>query len=279
LALRYDGLVLVFRDHRRYLPFFIKNSHLLHMLQISNRYTPFKLNKWRKEMNRKNILRLVITISVVALAACAPATIVTSTSNAAVNTVVPTTVSNTDSNSTSTTSPSANNTDVASSLACSPGTTSASVTPELTEGPYYKAGSPEQAGLYQDGMAGTKLIVTGYVYDANCQPVANAWLDFWQADANGNYDNSGYTLRGHQYTDENGRFQLTTVVPGLYPGRTEHIHFKVQAPNGQIITSQLFFPGVAQNDSDGIYNPNLLLSLQETSDGLQGQYNFVVPVS
>jgi protocatechuate 3,4-dioxygenase beta subunit len=164
-------------------------------------------------------------------------------------------------------------------LACSSGKTSASVTPDLTEGPYYKAGSPEQADLYQTGMAGTKLIVTGYVYDTNCQPVANALLDFWQADANGNYDNSGYTLRGHQYTDENGRFQLTTVVPGLYPGRTEHIHFKVQAPNGQIITSQLFFPGVAQNDSDGIYNPNLLLSIQEAGDGWQGQYNFVMPAS
>ena len=164
-------------------------------------------------------------------------------------------------------------------LACGGSKTSSSVTPELTEGPYYKAGSPEQANLFQDGMAGTKLIVTGYVYDTNCQPVANAWLDFWQADANGNYDNSGYTLRGHQYTDENGRFQLTTVVPGLYPGRTEHIHFKVQAPNGQIITSQLFFPGVSQNDSDGIYNANLLLSIQEASDGLQGQYNFVIPVS
>jgi protocatechuate 3,4-dioxygenase beta subunit len=70
---------------------------------------------------------------------------------------------------------------------------------------------------------------------------------------------------------------LTTVVPGLYPGRTEHIHFKVQAPNGKIITSQLFFPGVAQNDSDGIFNASLLLPIQETSDGMTAQFNFVVP--
>jgi protocatechuate 3,4-dioxygenase beta subunit len=230
-------------------------------------------------MNRKTIFSLVITISIIALAACAPATAVTNTSNNAVNTAAPTTVNSTDSNSTSTTSSSSNDPSGTSTLACSTGSTSASLTPALTEGPYYKAGSPEQADLYQNGMAGTKLIVTGYVYDTNCQPIANAWLDFWQADANGNYDNSSYTLRGHQYTDENGRFQLTTVVPGLYPGRTEHIHFKVQAPNGQILTSQLFFPGVAQNDSDGIYNASLLLSIEETSDGLQGQYNFVVPVS
>lgn len=240
-------------------------------------------------MKRKNILSFVITVSIVLLAACAPNTAVTSVPN---NTAIPTDVSATASNATASApagstdsnaiSPTtANNTTetMDPSLACSGGKTSASVTPALTEGPYYKAGSPEQADLYQDGMAGTKLAITGYVYDSNCQPIANAWLDFWQADANGNYDNSGYILRGHQFTDANGRFQLTTVVPGLYPGRTEHIHVKVQAPNGQIITSQLFFPGVTQNDSDGIYNPSLLLSLQETSDGLQAGYNFVVPAS
>jgi protocatechuate 3,4-dioxygenase beta subunit len=163
------------------------------------------------------------------------------------------------------------------SLACSGGKTTASTTLALTEGPYYTANTPERASLLEEGMPGTQLVITGYVYDTNCQPVANAWLDFWQADANGVYDNSGYTLRGHQFTDANGFYTLTTVVPGIYPGRTEHIHFKVQAPNGKVITSQLFFPGVAQNDSDGIFDANLLLPIQETSDGLSAQFNFVVP--
>jgi len=221
-------------------------------------------------MNRKSIFSIVIAISVIALAACSTATS-TSTSNAT-NAASPTTASNT-------TTSSSNATSMDPNLACSDGKTSAIVTPELTEGPYYKAGSPELANLLQSGMPGTKLVITGYVYDTNCKPVAKAWLDFWQADANGTYDNSGYTLRGHQYTDANGHFELTTVVPGLYPGRTEHIHFKVQAPNGKILTSQLFFPGVAQNDSDGIYNASLLLSIQKNSDSWQGQYNFVVPAS
>ena len=234
-------------------------------------------------MNRKYIFSIVIAISMIALAACAPAIAITSTSNNTAETAVPTIVSTTANSSSPSVNPttvsSSNDTNATSNLACSAGSTSASVTPSLTEGPYFKSGSPEQANLYQNGMAGTKLIITGYVYNTNCQPVANALLDFWQADANGNYDNSGYTLRGHQYTDANGKFQLATIVPGLYPGRTEHIHFKVQAPNGQIITSQLFFPGVAQNDSDGIYNANLLLSIQKTSNEWQGQYNFVVPAS
>jgi len=202
-------------------------------------------------MKRKTIFSIAASICLIAISAC--------------STAAPT---STDISSNETTN---------TNLACDAGKTSANTTVELNEGPYYTPGSPEDTSLFKDGMAGTKLIVTGYVYDTNCQPVANAWLDFWQADANGVYDNSGYTLRGHQYTDSTGRFELVTVVPGIYPGRTEHIHFKVQAPNGKVITSQLFFPGVTQNNSDRIYDASLLLSIQETSDGLLGQYNFVVP--
>ncbi len=152
----------------------------------------------------------------------------------------------------------------------------ATLTPSMTEGPYYKAGSPERLSLYTQGMAGTKLILTGYVLTSDCKPIAYALLDFWQADAKGVYDNTGYTLRGHQFTDDSGRYQLSTVVPGLYPGRTEHIHVKVQAPNGPIITTQLFFPGVVQNQNDSIFDPKLLITTQNTSEGIAATYNFVV---
>ncbi|HLO15132.1 MAG TPA: hypothetical protein VK206_09905 [Anaerolineales bacterium] len=229
-------------------------------------------------MNRKTIFSILIAICVIALSACATASPTTSSNNVTNTTAPATTASgSSDTSATAATTSNSNNTTSASNLACSGDNQSASLTPELTEGPYFKAGSPEQANLYQDGMSGTKIVITGYVYTADCKPVANALLDFWQADANGNYDNSGYTLRGHQFTDVNGRYQLTTVVPGLYLGRTEHIHVKVQAPNGKLITTQLFFPGVTQNDSDGIFNQSLLLNIQESSDGLQGQFNFVVP--
>lgn len=227
-------------------------------------------------MNRKSLIHGVMAITVVLLSACsatATSTVISNNNNA-----IPTIADNSDTAATAApTSATTSVTGSNSNLACSNGAASASQTVEETEGPYYKAGSPEQANLVQSGMAGTQIVISGYVYDPNCKPVANAWLDFWQADANGNYDNSGYILRGHQYTDANGHYQLTTVVPGLYPGRTEHIHVKVQIPNGKILTSQLFFPGVSQNDSDGIYNASLLLSIQQTGDGLQGQFNFVVP--
>jgi protocatechuate 3,4-dioxygenase beta subunit len=150
------------------------------------------------------------------------------------------------------------------------------LTSAQTEGPYFKAGSPEQASLITANMPGTKLVLTGYVFTTDCQPIAHALLDFWQADASGNYDNNGYTLRGHQYTDSNGRYQLTSIIPGLYPGRTEHIHVKVQATNGPILTTQLYFPGVSQNDSDGIFDPKMIIALETSGAGQVGSFNFVV---
>ena len=150
----------------------------------------------------------------------------------------------------------------------------------VTEGPYFKPNSPETTNLMQEGMSGTAITVTGQVLDQAGNPVANALLDFWQANASGQYDNSGYTLRGHQYTDANGNYTLTTVVPGLYPGRTEHIHVKVQAPNSSVLTTQLFFPGVSQNTRDAFYDASLLLNVTQNDDGSQAAtFNFVVPTA
>jgi protocatechuate 3,4-dioxygenase beta subunit len=110
----------------------------------------------------------------------------------------------------------------------------------------------------------------------DCKPLARALLDFWQADANGQYDNSGFKLRGHQYTDASGGFSLQTVVPGLYPGRTRHIHVKVQAPNGRLLTTQLFFPGESRNASDGLFKTALQLAVKDAPNGKQGTFDFVV---
>jgi protocatechuate 3,4-dioxygenase beta subunit len=149
---------------------------------------------------------------------------------------------------------------------------------ELTEGPYYKANPPQNATLRAAGVAGTALTLTGYVVSTSCQPIAGAKLDFWQADGNGNYDNSGYTLRGWQLTDANGAYRLETVIPGLYPGRTEHIHFKVTV-NGKTYTSQLFFPGVSQNEGDSIYSSRMLVTLSTATSPATATFTFVVNVA
>ena len=145
---------------------------------------------------------------------------------------------------------------------------SASTEPQ-TEGPYYTPDTPEKHSLLEEGMTGTRLILVGYVLDQNCQPLPNAWLDFWQADANGEYDNLGYRLRGHQFTDESGRYHLETVLPGLYSSRPiEHIHVKVRPESGAEITSQLYFP---DQPIEG-----LTVTLEERGDYLVGYFNFVV---
>lgn len=152
-------------------------------------------------------------------------------------------------------------------------------TPAQTEGPYYTPNTPERGSLLEPGMQGTKLVVTGVVMNMDCQPVPRALLDFWQANDAGEYDNAGYTLRGHQFADENGRYRLETIVPGLYPGRTRHIHVKVQAPNKPVLTTQLYFPGEPRNRTDGIYNPALEMTLAGNPDGSKnGAFDFVLNV-
>jgi protocatechuate 3,4-dioxygenase beta subunit len=150
------------------------------------------------------------------------------------------------------------------------------VTPSQTAGPYYKRSSPQRTSLLEQGISGTKLVVTGVVLSTDCQPIAQALLDFWQADAQGGYDNTGYRLRGHQFTDDTGHYRLETVVPGAYPGRTRHIHVKVQAPNQPVLTTQLYFPGESRNATDGIFRPELLLTVQDVSDGKAATFNFVL---
>jgi protocatechuate 3,4-dioxygenase beta subunit len=149
-------------------------------------------------------------------------------------------------------------------------------TPAQTEGPYYTPDTPERASLLEPGMIGTHLLVTGYVLTTNCQPVARALLDFWHCDDAGVYDNVGYRLRGHQFTDDAGRYSLETIVPGVYPGRTRHIHVKVQAPNQPVLTTQLYFPDEPENASDGIFNPVLVMDVQDAQDGKLAAFNFVL---
>jgi protocatechuate 3,4-dioxygenase beta subunit len=150
------------------------------------------------------------------------------------------------------------------------------VTPAQTEGPYYTPDTPERASFLEPGITGTRMVVTGYVLSTRCEPVARALLDFWHCDDAGVYDNVGYKLRGHFFSDDQGRYTLETIMPGLYPGRTRHFHVKVQAPNQPILTTQLYFPGEAGNQSDGIFNSDLLMEVQDAEDGKLGAFNFVL---
>jgi protocatechuate 3,4-dioxygenase beta subunit len=146
-------------------------------------------------------------------------------------------------------------------------------TPEQTEGPFFTPDSPERKSLLEPGLEGTPLVLTGVVLATDCTPISGALLDFWHADAAGEYDNDGYRLRGHQFASTQGRYRLETIQPGLYAGRTRHIHVKAQAPDGPILTTQLYFPGEPGNASDGIFDPALVLRFPEAR---AGRFDFVL---
>jgi len=145
-----------------------------------------------------------------------------------------------------------------------------------TEGPFFKPSSPERTELLEEGMAGQPIELIGFVLSRACKPYAGALLDFWQADDNGRYDNSGFRLRGHQFCDAEGRYRLRSILPGVYTGRTRHIHVKVQPRGGRVLTTQLYFPGEPQNRSDGLFRSELLMRTARNAGGLAGRFDFVL---
>lgn len=148
-----------------------------------------------------------------------------------------------------------------------------------TEGPFFTPNSPERLSLVEQGMKGQALELSGLVLTRACKPVAGALLDFWQADADGAYDNTGFRLRGHQFADDAGRYRLRTIVPARYGFRTPHIHVKVQAANRPVLTTQLYFPDQPGNRRDPIFRPELVMRTAKAGAGTQGRFDFVLDMA
>ena len=165
------------------------------------------------------------------------------------------------------------------------------LTPEQTEGPYWSPGSPERTNLREPDTKGEPFAVSGRVLNTRGEPVAGAWVDFWQCYGEGVYDNKGFRLRGHQFTDEQGRYRLETVVPAEYDDylysaegqrqhvfRTSHIHAKVKGRERMTLTTQLYFPDAPGNERDGIYVDRCLMEIVETPSGKEGHFDFVIRI-
>jgi len=152
------------------------------------------------------------------------------------------------------------------------------ITPRQTEGPYFTPNSPERTMLREAGMAGTPIALTGLVLSRACRPVPRALVELWHADDSGRYDNEGYRLRGHQFTDANGQWRFETIVPGLYPGRTRHFHVKFQAPEEPVLTTQLYFPNEPGNERDRIFDAALLLDI-DLEPEMTGRFDAVLDVA
>ena len=175
-------------------------------------------------------------------------------------------------------------------------------TADNIEGPFWKAGAPHRADLATDrdagvaaqersdaghwyggsgfAVAGERLVLTGVVRTTGCAPLAGAELDLWHADARGAYDNDGFRFRGKLVTGADGRWLVSTIVPGRYLNgrryRPAHVHAKLRAPGHRDLTTQLYFAGDPYNDGDPFIVPSLIMAHQVERGARRAGFDFVL---
>ena len=146
------------------------------------------------------------------------------------------------------------------------------VTPRQELGPFstmkFRTQADHDIDLTQiTGQTGTAMggvmIVHGKILDTNCQPIAGAIVEIWQANHHGKYrheyDDSGASDPNFQgwaqaVTNEKGEYRFKTIKPGLYGRRARHIHYKVSKRGYHELVTQLYFDGEERNKTDGILN-------------------------
>jgi protocatechuate 3,4-dioxygenase beta subunit len=117
------------------------------------------------------------------------------------------------------------------------------VTSEDELGPYYLPGTSERTVMAGPGD-GQMMVVTGRVLDTRCRALAGAALDIWSTNIRGEYSRSAQGFgRGKVRTDAGGAFRFETVLPGAYLGRPRHLHFIVDQPGHDRVTTQMYFKG------------------------------------
>ena len=152
------------------------------------------------------------------------------------------------------------------------------LTPAQQEGPFFSPGSPQRGSLMDAGMPGVPVLIFGRVFDQDIRPIPEAKLDFWLADVNGEYDNVGFTLRGHVFTDQDGYYQIESIEPTSYTGRPPHIHVRVYSPSGEeLLTTQMYFAG-SESSAEVTNAPELFANYLEPDENgrLQVLFNFIV---
>jgi protocatechuate 3,4-dioxygenase beta subunit len=148
------------------------------------------------------------------------------------------------------------------------------LTPKQMEGPFYPTdwtGDIDNDLVLVHGEAAKALghvtHLSGRVLDAAGSPVSDAMIEIWQCDANGVYRHPrdagwfserkrdpGFQSRGRMRTDASGAYSFRTIRPVAYPGRTPHIHFKIEAPGRPPLITQMYVAGDPGNERDGILN-------------------------
>ena len=144
-------------------------------------------------------------------------------------------------------------------------------TSSQTVGPYLHIGMTWLVtdDLTAPGVSGERYVIEGRVIDADRQPVDDAVLEFWQANAFGRYNHPEDTREdaalepafqgfGRVPTDAHGRFRLTTIKPGRVPtpeGEFQAPHIEVAIfMRGLLkhLVTRIYFPGNPANAADPV---------------------------
>jgi protocatechuate 3,4-dioxygenase alpha subunit len=151
------------------------------------------------------------------------------------------------------------------------------ITPSQTVGPFFKYGlTPNGQYDWNDAFTGNlvtpdasgeRIRIEGRVFDGEGQPVPDAILEIWQADAQGRFadpqdkralPNAKFRGFGRSGTDANGTFVFDTVKPGSVPDpdgkpQAPHVLLAVFA-RGMLrhLYTRIYFADEAGNGSDPV---------------------------
>ena len=171
-------------------------------------------------------------------------------------------------------------------------------TPAQTEGPFYPVALPAdaEADLLRNGRLayaqGQPAWVDGVVTDLDGKPVGGALVEIWQCDHAGRYHHPGDGGRadaafqgfGRVTVGSDGGYRFRTIKPVPYSGRTPHIHVKVKLGRRELLTTQLYVEGDANNERDflwrrlGADRALVTVPFRPGSDGLQASFPIAVAV-
>ena len=145
------------------------------------------------------------------------------------------------------------------------------LTPAAFAGSSFRPGAPVRKTLSDKGADGIRMTLSGYVTGLTCGRIKGARIDFWQADAAGKIDNTGFNLRGAVTTDAEGRYSIETIVPGAEGGRARHLGVRVEPPGKKALTTMLFFPDDGEATKDKQFNKSLVM---KAASGAANSYTF-----
>lgn len=148
-------------------------------------------------------------------------------------------------------------------------------TQETHTGPWYQPGAPELKSLWQPDDPGRPLNLSATVLSTSGEPIAGALVELWHTNSAGDYP----PLRASRRTGENGRFAITTVLPGHNQGyRARHVHFVFSHPKHETLVTRIYFKG--DPNIDEAPWPQFAIFLEESTfegrDVLFGNVQFVL---